>query len=264
MKTLKKSLYFLLSVIIIILVIFLLSSIISDELIIPSPKRIFEEIIKLIQTKSFYVSALSTLLRAVISFLLAFVLALIFSLIAKKFSIFENLFYPITVIFKATPTMSFILLCLIWFRSKYSPIAISFIVIFPMLYSSSLGAMKSTDKKIIEMLDVYGVKKSKIYFMYVLPTTLSSLFPELTSILAFNVKLTIAGEALSYTKQSLGYEMQTAVANANFETARLFALTVFAILLAFLLEFFLKGITIIINKVRYEYRRKKLNEIIQR
>ena len=151
--------------------------------------------------------------------------------------------------------MSVIFVCLVWVKADNSPIVISFIVVFPMTYSAVLNAMKNRDKKVAEMLKVYGVKPAKVFFGVTLPDVFDRLFPELVSVLAFNVKLTVSGEAIAYTKFSIGREMSRA--NAFNDMARLMALTLIAVLLSVVIELLVKGVYIFVKRRLRDYGRKK-------
>ena len=233
----------------------ILSFTLNSEIVAPSVKKIFIEFIGLFSTKNFFKSIFLTLWRAVLSFLISLVLATVCAIFANMSETVERLFYPITVILRAMPTMSVILLCLIWLKSSKSPIAISFIVVFPMIYSAVLSALKSQDEQLLQMAKVYGVKRGTVLTKLILPQVLLSLTPQLISTFSFNIKLTVAGEALAYTKLSLGVIMHGA--QTAFETARLLALTVVAIGLSFCLEIILKGIFNLSKRIIYGYNRKR-------
>lgn len=233
----------------------------NSEIVAPSPNLIFKEFVALFKTKNFIKSAFLTLWRSTYSFLIAFLVALIFAVLANKSEIVERLFYPVTVIFRAMPTMAIILLCLIWLKASKSPSAISFIVVFPMLYSAILSSLRAQDKKLLEMAKVYGVSGATVLFKLVFPQVLSALVPQLISTFSFNIKLVIAGEAMAYTKLSIGVMMSSA--SSAFETARLLALATVAIILSFLVEFLLKGLCKIIKEVAYGYNRKKAEQIVR-
>ena len=232
----------------------------NSEIVAPSPNLIFEEFLALFKTKNFIKSTFLTLWRSTSSFFMAFLVALIFGVLANKSEILERLFYPITIIFRAMPTMAIILLCLIWLKSSKSPLAISFIVVFPMLYSAILSSLKAQDKQLLQMAKVYGVKPATVFFKLTFPQVLSALIPQLISIFSFNIKLVIAGEAMAYTKLSLGVMMNEA--SSAFETARLLALATVAIILSFIVEYLLKGLCKIIKEVAHGYNRKKAEQSV--
>ncbi len=105
------------------------------------------------------------------------------------------------------------------------------------------------------MARAYGVGRFKIFLGITVREVIDGLFSDFITILAFNVKLTVAGESLANTRISIGREMS--VANVNFETARLIALTVIAILLSIIIELVVKLIRYAIIRGINEYNRKK-------
>lgn len=261
MKIIKKVGLPIISVLGIIGFVYILSAVYNSEMIAPSPTKIFKEFIALFTTENFIKSVFSTLWRAVYSFLISFITALVFAVLAYFWETVERLLYPLTVILRALPTMSVILLCLIWLKSSKSPAAIAFIVVFPMLYSSILSSLKGQDKDLLEMAKVYGVKKKTVFFKLILPDIVSILISQLISTFSFNIKLVIAGEALAYTKLSIGRLMN--IANSSFETARLLALAMVAIILSFLVEFILKTLTQTVKRLKNGYSRKKSNSKVR-
>ena len=246
---------------IIIVVLFAASAIVDDRLVLPDPGEIFSEFCKLFTTKAFYGEIFGNLSRTLASFALAFVLACILAISAATNDIVDKMLYPLVSAVRAVPTMALILWFLIVFKSDKSPMAVAFTVIFPMLYSAVYGAIKNRDVKLDEMARVFGVPKKKILFKIIIPDVAKRLFSQFCTTLSFTVKLIVAGEALAYTKTSLGKELQ--LASANLETAKLLALTVAVIILSLLLEGAIKGVVYLIRRISYGYNRRKLIEKIR-
>ncbi len=261
MKKLKIILLPIISLSAVILLLYVISYFIGDELVFPSPTVIFEEFISLFGKSYFYSALLGDLARTLLSFGLSFICAAVFAVFAGINETFERLFYPITVILRSVPTMSVILWCLIVLKADKSPSAVSFIVTFPMLYSAIFGAVKNRDKKLDEMAKVFGVKKTDRIFKMIIPDVWKRLFTQFSSILSFNVKLIVAGEALAYTTNSLGRELK--IANANLETAKLLALSVSIILLGVGVELAFKGIVFAIRRVKNGRDRKRIMQALR-
>lgn len=258
MKALKGWLITILSVAVLVAALYIASAAVNNDLILPSPSAISAEFLRLLGQSSFYSELVADLGRTVASFLIAFVFALALGVAASMNVVVEKVLYPLTVIMRAMPAMAVILWCLLIFRAEISPSAISFIVVFPLLYTAVFGAVKNRDKKLDDVAKVYEIKAISRLFMIVIPDVWRSLFPQFCSALSFNVKLIVAGEALAYTKNSLGRELK--IANANLETARLLALTVAIILLSVALEYALKGVSALVKRSVYGYNRKKIIE----
>ncbi len=247
MKTLEKYCP-VLTVLGLIGVWWIISALQNNSIIFPTPIETAGEMLKVFSDGGFYLSVLSSLLRTVVSFSIAFVLAVAFAVFARLSTVVERLFYPIVVLVRATPTMSVIFLCLIWFSSKISPMLVAIAVIFPTMYSSVLTAIKSCDEKLLEMSKIYKVPTRVTVFKLYLPFVSDKIFSDAVSALSLNVKLIVAAEALAQTAQSLGVLMQ--ISKANLDTATLFAYTVTAIVMSCLLELFLKLVRFIIRRIK--------------
>ena len=73
--------------------------------------------------------------------MLAFVLALA----AGRWPVVEVLLRPYVLAIKAVPVASFIILALIWMRTSALPLFISFLMVFPILYTNVLAGLRSAD-----------------------------------------------------------------------------------------------------------------------
>lgn len=207
---------------------------IGVSIILPSPAETLRKFFSLLKEKFFYVAVGHTLVRTLEGFSIAFVLAAIFAFLSKISVFFRKAFSPFSVVVRVLPTISVILLVLIWFKSATAPFVITFIVIFPMLYTSVLNAADGVDRNLVEMGRVYGFSAPKLIYRIYLPQMTPAVLTAVGITLSFSVKLTVAAEVLSSTKESMGRYMQTS--SAYIETATLLAWTIAAILLGFLLE----------------------------
>lgn len=260
-KSLLSSAALILGIIAVILIWYGVALKINSDLLAPTPLTVCKELVAALKEKLVYKSIIGTFLRSMISFLIAFAVALIMAVAANASAFLEKFFYPLVALLRALPAMAAILLCLIWLKSAKSPIAISFIVVFPMAYSTIFSAIKSRDRETVELLKVYGVKPIKIFWGCTLPNVFEKIFPEIISLLAFNVKLTVSGEALANTQLSIGREMY--VANAYLETCRLMAFAVIAVLLSVIIEVACKLIYKIVKGAIIGYARKKSEKALQ-
>lgn len=217
-------------------------------LLYPKLSEIFTQFIEILGKRLFYLSVLGSLLRTIVSFLFAFIFAMVFAVISSRFEVVKRLFYPIALFVRATPTMCVIFLSILWFPSSYTPMIVASAVIFPTLYASALTAIESCDKDLIEMSKVYKVPNAVQIKKLYLPYVFERVYSDAISAISLNVKLVIAAEALSQTQNSLGLLMQ--ISYGGFEIASLFAYTVFAVILSFLLEVLLKAIRLFLRRLR--------------
>lgn len=245
----KKQLYSILNLtipiatLIAVLIIYaIVSKVVGVEMLVPSVPKVIKEFFALFGERSFYKSLFGTLGRATLAYLLAFAFAVIFAILTKMCPYLRQAFSPIVLLIRIMPTMSIILLALIWFNSFQSTVLVAFCVIFPMLYTSFCDAIHGVDRDLIEMSKVYKVDKYNQIFKMYLPQTLPMAFTGIRSSIGLNLKLVIAAEVLAQTADSIGVYMQ--LAKINLDTAILLAWTVVAIILGGIFE----GLVILIEK----------------
>lgn len=222
---------------------FAVSAAIGIEIIMPSPIDTASGFFLLLGEKTFYLALLNTLGRALLAFLIAFFTASIFAAASELCAFFRKAFAPISVIMRVLPTISVILLVLIWFRSAVAPYVITFLILFPMLYKTVLDAADRVDRGLLEMTRAYRFSRTKTLFSLYIPQMIPSVLTGASITLSFAIKLTIAAEVLAYTGDSMGRFMQRS--SQYMETSMLLAWTIAAILLGFLLE----GFVLLIRKL---------------
>lgn len=220
-----------------ILLWYICSLIIDTSLILPNPFICIKEAFKYFIKLSFYKALLFTILRSLTSFLLAFILAFALVLLGLKFKKADHIVEIIISIIRGIPTMAIILILIIWMKPALTPIIVSFIVSLPIIYQSLKSSFKMVDSDILEMADIYNLtKKKKIYIYY--KETLGSVCDIISSNLSLNLKLVIAAEAMALSKDAIGTLMQ--YDKVYLETEKLFALSIIAVIVGFIIEAIIK------------------------
>ncbi|MEG1536172.1 MAG: ABC transporter permease subunit [Clostridia bacterium] len=238
-----------------IAVIFLLivwgvtSKIVGLELLFPSIGSAFGELGKLLGDSSFYLALANSLARALIAFVCAFVFGLALAILSFSFGAIEKLLNPIISIMRSIPTMSILLLTLIWLDAFSSPILMAFFVIFPIIYTNVLGSLNGIDKSLIDMSKLFCVGKKTLITKLYIPSISASIFSSIRSTLSLTLKLIIAGEVFAQTAKSIGLNMY--LGQIYLETAKLFAWTIVAIVLGGILEAIVAIISKIVEKKCY-------------
>lgn len=236
-KAIKKYLDILspfLSLAVFVAVWHIVAEIVGIEIILPTPAESIRQLAALAATKEFWTAVSGTLGRAMLSFAFSMGAALTLAALSTFFKPIGRLLSPLVIITRAMPTMSVILLSLIWFTSEITPLFIAFLIIFPTLFTAFYSSFTNIDGDLIEMANVYNVglryKLAKLY----LPAIYPSFFGAVRSSVSLNIKLVIAAEVLAYTKDSMGVMMQ--FSKAYLDTGSLFAWTIAAVALSYLLE----------------------------
>lgn len=226
------------TLLLILIVYSIVSKVVGIDMLVPSVSSTIKELFGLLGQKSFYIAVFWTLVRAFIAYMLALVLASALAMLTYIFKPLKSAMSPIIILIRIMPTMSLILLALIWFNSFEATVLVAFSIVFPMLYTSFADSLESVDNDLIEMARIYNVdKKSRIFKLY-LPQMSSGIFTGIKSTIGLNLKLIIAAEVLAQTADSMGIYMQ--FAKINLDTAELIAWTVIAILLGALFEWIVR------------------------
>jgi len=208
---------------------------IGIPLFFPTPSAVLAELGGLLVSDSFYLAIGGTLSRTIISFILAFAIGVCAAALAGLFKPMHRILRPIVVILRAIPTMSVILISVLWLDNFWSPVLIGFLIVFPLVYTGMYEAIGEVDRELIEMARLYKVSRKDTLTKLLIPSVTPTVLTVAKSSVSLNVKVIIAAEVIALTARSIGAQMQ--LSKITIDIPVLFAWTVAAILLAFLLEF---------------------------
>ena len=207
----------------------------GDRLILPSPAETAAEFFRMSGGKTcgeFGAAFGMTLVRSLLAYVCAGAAAFVLAFLSRNGYVRRAL-YPIFSVLRAVPTMAVIFLFLIWVRARWSPVWVAVTVLLPTMYAAFNQAFDAFDAGLEEMSRVYRVplrvRLQKMYVPLLLPPLIDSL-----SFLSLSIKLVVAAEALAMTATSLGALLYNA--NITFETARLLAVSLAAVLAGFVID----------------------------
>ena len=213
----------------------IVAKIVDAEILVPSPKSTLLSVIAIVKNGEFYASAAFTVLRAFAAFLISFLSAFLLAALSHKYPLFKRFVSPVCAVIKTTPAMSVILIAIVVFSSKISPIIIAFTVLFPVSYNDFLSGLSLIDGEILEMATVYKVDKKTLNRYYIYPFVLKTAAVSAVNELSFSLKITVSAEVMSATAKSLGRLLY--MAKVNLETADLVAITLLAVVLGGILDY---------------------------
>ncbi len=208
----------------------LMSYIIGERLFLPSPVEVLARLFALVFHKDFWLSILFSLKRVGLGFLLAFISAFLFALLSYLSKSIEILLSPLVKAIRAVPVASIVILTLVWVSSRNLSVVISFMIVFPVIYTSVLEGLKNTPVEILEMCSIYHIKGfRRVRYIY-LPYLIPYLEQSLKTALGLAWKSAIAAEVIGLPDGSIGEKLYNA--KVFFSTPDLFAWTVVIVLLA--------------------------------
>lgn len=207
-SSLKNNKLIIISIIIIISSWELISMLVENQIIMPVIKNIAIEFKLIVIHGDFIVVIYNSVIRCLISFCIFIILAIIFGVISYFNKIIYNFIYPILMVIKSIPTMAFIVLVLVWVSKDIAPILIGIMISFPIFYEVTVNTLVNTDDNLIDMCNVYKVKKIDIFKQIYLPSIIISLSNILGSTVSLIFKVVIAGEVYAQPKYGIGSAIQ--------------------------------------------------------
>ena len=211
-----------------------LSVYIGHETLLASPVAVVARLSQLVLEADFWQAVLFSFQRISAGFLLAVVSGVLFASLAASFKLIEEFFAPVILLFKATPVASFIILVLIWVSSRNLSVLISFIMVLPIVYTNVLNGIKSADKKLLEMAEVFEIPTyRRVIFIYV-----PQVFPFFQSAsmvgLGLCWKAGVAAEVIGIPSGSIGEKLY--LSKIYLATPDLFAWTMTIIIVSIVFE----------------------------
>ena len=196
----------------------------KQEILLASPVSVVRKLFELIFSGNFWQSVGFSFVRIVTGFLLAVLLGIFLAVWAYWSKTVEILTAPVIAVVKSTPVASFIILCLIWIPSRNLSVFISFLMVFPVVYTNILEGIRQTDKQLLEMADSFGAGVGKkLQFIY-----LSQVMPYAVTACKLGLglcwKAGIAAEVIGIPAGSIGEKLYKA--KVYLETPDLFAWTI--------------------------------------
>lgn len=212
----------------------LIAAVVGKELLVPYPQAAFSAFVLLCKTREFWLAVLFSMLRITVGFAAGVAAGFAGALLSCKFKLFKAVFSPVLHLVRAVPVASFIILALVWIKSAYLPVFISFLTVLPMIWSNVESGIDGIDRKYIEAARVFRLSPWKILFSVKLPLIMPSFAAAAVNALGFAWKSGVAAEVICRPEGSVGRLLQDA--KLYLETPRVFALTAVVAILSLAVE----------------------------
>lgn len=210
----------------------------QNDILIPYPSAVVQIMWKQVCDASFYNVILHTLFRTLCGFFIALSLALIMSLSSYFYTWIEDIFYPVLLLTRSIPNISYILIVLFWFSSESSVIIISFLILFPTIYANLHQGLATMSTTLQDVLQVYPAPRWYAIKNMYLPHLTPYLFASMSAGISLSFKVGIMAEILGQVKIGIGRQLN--ICRLNLDMAGVFAWTIWIILILFILEKFLE------------------------
>ena len=208
--------------------------VVRNDYVLPSLSETCREMGRLFSEADFWMAFSNTLLRTAVAFLVALVLGIALALIANLWTWVRAFLSPIVSVLRTVPTMAVILMLLLWTTPRVAPVIVSLLVLMPAVYAATLSSLNEVTAEYGVLAQAFRIPAWKRAWKMYLPLVAPPVFGQAGSIFSMGLKITVSGEVLSNTFQSLGGMMQEA--KMFVMMPRLMALTLITVVVGFLLE----------------------------
>ena len=210
------------------------AALVGSELLLPTPFSVLKTLFGLVKTAKFRQSLLHTLLRVLAGFSLGIIAGTLLGTLTAASKLFSAFLSPLRSMIKATPVTSFIVLLLLYFSPTVTPVAVSFLMVMPIVWANVSKGITETDPQLLEMAKVYRLGGVKTLLSIYIPSVLPHFLTAATTGFGFAWKSCVAAEVIAMSKLSIGKALYES--KLYLETPQLFAWTAAIIVMSMLLE----------------------------
>ncbi|MBP3242111.1 MAG: ABC transporter permease subunit [Oribacterium sp.] len=218
----------------------LLSVAVHNSILMAGPVESAKALMRMILTREYRNAILFSLIRILGGFCFGSAMGISLAFISYRVRFMEDFLKPFISVLKAVPVASFVIILLIWAGNKNLSFYISSLVVMPLLYINTLGGLKATDPKLLEMADVFRIPVlRRVRYIY-LPSVYPYLYSAFQAALGMAWKSGVAAEVIGQPLGSMGNGLYQA--KIYLETADLFAWTITIVVVSFLVEKLILGL----------------------
>lgn len=212
----------------------LLSMAVHNSILLAGPIESVKALCSMSLTEEYWDSILFSLIRIMGGFLVGSTLGIFLGWCAYRSQITEDLLKPLISVMKAVPVASFVIILLIWAGNRLLAFYISALVVMPIIYINTLGGLRTTDIKLLEMAEVFRIPMlRRIRYIYI-PSVFPHIYSAFQTALGMAWKSGVAAEVIGQPLGSVGNGLYQS--KIYLETADLFAWTITIVLVSFFVE----------------------------
>lgn len=212
----------------------LLYQAVGQTVLVVPPAAVISNLWNMMKTREFYITVSHTLRNIIAGFSGAMFFGIALAIFTYALPVARVLFTPFISVMKATPVASFIILALVFIKSKNLPILVSFLMVTPLVWANMTEALLAVDKNLLEMSRIFHVPfLSQLRCIY-LPGSIPYFLAAFQTGFGYAWKSAITAEVMSSPMLTIGRNM--ADAKVYLDTLSLFSWTLVVILFSIVTE----------------------------
>lgn len=201
---------------------------------VPTPGDTLSALHRLGGTSAFWLAVGASALRICIGFAAALVFGTACAVLTQKWDLFAAAADPMLRLIRAVPVASVTILVFLWLPRERIPGFISFLTVFPIVWSNVSEGIRHADRGLIEMAQVFGMGRREILRRITLPAIRPYFIAAAATGLGFAWKSGVAAEIICRTDHSLGNLLWSSKSSIAYD--EVFALTLVIVIWSVALE----------------------------
>ena len=207
---------------------------IRNNLLFAGPIETLQRLLIWLPQPYFWYACGGSLLRITLGFGMGLLGGIFLALCSARYKWIEELLAPPIMLMKSVPVVSFVVLFLIWWGAKYLAVGISFCVVLPIFYVNTLEGIRSTDKKLLEMAQIFEIPLWNRFF-YIYRPALKPFWDGAVRMAAgMSWKSGVAAEVIGLPEHAIGEQLY--MSKIYLDTSGVLAWTLVIVILSVLFE----------------------------
>ena len=211
---------------------------IDNDFLVPYPIEVLRFMFAQVTNPEFYEVVLATLCRSLIGLLIAFISGFLCAYLAFRNTIFKDIFYPILLLTRSVPNVAYIIIILVWFGAEKSATIVSFLIIFPTIYSNLYNGLQYIDPNLKKVMLLYTEKERYRLTKVYIPLLEGSMQASLSTGISLTFKVGVMAEILGQVQIGIGRQLNLCRITSN--VTGIFAWTLWIILILLFMEWFIR------------------------
>lgn len=207
---------------------------IDSQIILVTPVQVVRRLFTIWQEPDFAGTVWFTMYHIAGGFIAGLLCGIICAVLAYICKPVEYILWPWMVTVKAVPVASFVVICLIWFTARNLSVFIAFLIVVPVIYQNTLTGLRSTDKDLNEMSDLFNIPVWRRIRYIIMPQLSSYLISAARVTAGMAWKAGVAAEIIGMPRGSVGQMLY--MSKIYLDTDDLFAWTIIIVVLSVIFE----------------------------
>ncbi|MFH1694030.1 MAG: ABC transporter permease subunit [Bacillota bacterium] len=234
----KKTIWMTSSIFMLFLIWVIAYEAINHPIILPSPFSVFQSVFHIFAHQDSLIAISMTISRLLFAILISSIMGISMGVLSGFKHNFALFLKPYVTILRTIPVISIVVILLIVFGFGYTPYIITFLMVFPIIYTGVLEGIQQMDK---ELIDVYRLEQQdwKLGLKYIyFPMIKKYILLSFLQSFGLGIKVLVMAEYLAQSQNSIGNAIYLAKVNLKYDFV--FGWTIILILISFAIEFGIK------------------------